>query len=153
MHDRRPRVRRVPEAHGEDFADGGRRLPRGRQRPCLLCAKSRAHGTPFRRVCIYRRTTKKTGRRRHGQLTASAAVRRVPGRQAHRNTPRFAVCPDSSHTATLPDSPCARTAGTRQRSRIRRVPGRQAHGNAARFAVCPYQGHMANYGQFAVCTA
>ena len=60
--------------------------------------------------CVYigsRR--KKTGRRRHGQLTASAAVRRVPGRQAHSKPPRFAVCPDGRHTAKLPDSPCART--------------------------------------------
>ena len=40
-------------------------------------------------------------------------------------------------------SPCARTAGTRQRSQIRRVPGRQAHGNAARFAVCPDGRHTA----------
>jgi len=58
-HYRRLGVRRVPEAHGEDpwahgedFADGGRRQPRGRQRPCLPCAKSGAHGKPIRRVYL-----------------------------------------------------------------------------------------------------
>ena len=58
--------------------------------------------------CVYIGTRrKKASRRRHGQLTASAAVRRVPGRQAHGNAARFAVCLDGRHTTTLPDSPCA----------------------------------------------
>jgi len=65
-------------------------------------------------VCIYRHTAKKSGQ------TPSRPVDGVGG------------C-----------SPCARTAGTRQRSPIRRVPGRQAHGKAPRFAVCPDGRHTA----------
>ena len=50
---------------------------------------------------------KKASRRRHGQLTALAAVRRVPAPWTHGEHPGFAVCPNGRHTAKLPASPCA----------------------------------------------
>ena len=44
-------------------------------------------------VCVYIGTRrKKASRRRHGQLTASAAVRRVPAPWTHGEHPGFAVC-------------------------------------------------------------
>ena len=80
-------------------------------------------------VCIYRRTAKKSGQMpsrpadgvggcspcaRTAGTQQRSQIRRVPGRQAHGNAPRFAVCPDGRRTATLPDSPCALTKGTRR---------------------------------------
>ena len=58
--------------------------------------------------CVYIGTRrKKASRRRHGQLTASAAVRRVPAPWTHGEHPGFAVCPNGRHTAKLPALPCA----------------------------------------------
>ena len=134
-HNRRPRVRRVPRHTAKTrrhtaktsptVADGKARAAATGTANILfaVCQKSGTQKTFLPCVYIGARR-KKAGRRRHGQLTASAAVRRVPGRQAHGNAPRFAVCPDGRHTATLPYSPCARTAGTRQRCQIRHVPRR-----------------------------
>ena len=96
-----------------------------------VCQKSGTRKTFLPCVYIGARR-KKAGRRHHGQLTASAAVRRVPGQQAHGNAARFAVCPDGRHTAKPPDLPCARTAGTRQSSQIRRV-----HSLGTRRTWCP----------------
>ena len=79
---------------------------------------------------------KKASRCRHGQLTASAVVRRVPAPWTHGEDPDFAVCPDSRHTTKLEASPCAGTADTRPSARLRRVP---------------HLGHTAKYGHFAVC--
>ena len=70
-HYRRPRVRRVPEAHseeplahGEDFADGGRRQSADgsyRDGEALVCRVSKvAHTANLFAVCIYRRTAKKS---------------------------------------------------------------------------------------------
>ena len=126
-HNRRPR--RHTAKTSPTVADGKARAAATGTAKILfaVCQKSGTRKTFLPCVYIGARR-KKAGRRRHGQLTASAAVRRVLGRQAHGNTPRFAVCPDGSHTATLPDSPCARTAGTRQCCQIRRVPLVLAHG-------------------------
>jgi len=63
---------------------------------------------------------KKASRRRHGQLTASAAVRRVPAPWTHGKPTGFAVRSSGGHTANLQASPCAGTAGTRQ-SCIRKI--------------------------------
>jgi len=58
-HYRNSLIRRVPLVHGEAsqadgefFADGGRRQPRGRQRPRLPCAIPRPHDKPIRRVFV-----------------------------------------------------------------------------------------------------
>ena len=66
--------------------------------------------------CVYIGTRrKKASRHRHSQLTASAALRRVPAPWTHGKPIGFAVRPSGRHTANLQASPCARAAGTRRR--------------------------------------
>ena len=110
-HYRRPRVRRVPEAHGEDFADGGRRQSADgsyRDGEALVCRVSKvAHTANFFAVCIYRRTAKKS------EKTPSGLADGV------------GVC-----------SPCVCTVDTRWTFRLRRVSLVLAHGKSVSFAVC-----------------
>ena len=93
-HYRRPRVRRVPEARRwwPTAATGTAKTL------FAVCQKSGTRQTYSPCVYIGARR-KKASRRRHGQLTASAAVRRVPAPWTHGEHPAFAVCPWFWHTA------------------------------------------------------
>ena len=86
-----------PLAHGEDFADGGRRQSADgsyRDGEALVCRVSKvAHTANFFAVCIYRRTAKKSEKTPSGLANGVGVY-----------------------------SPCVLGSGTRQISKFRRVP-------------------------------
>ena len=97
-HNRRPR--RHTAKTSPTVADGkARTVATGTAKTLFaVCQKSGTWQTFSPCVYISSRR-KKAGRRRHGQLTASAAVRRVPAPWTHCEHPAFAVCPWFWHTA------------------------------------------------------
>ena len=97
-HNRRPR--RHTAKTSPTVADGkARTVATGTAKTLFaVCQKSGTRQTFS--PCVYINSRrKKAGRLRHGQLTASAAVRRVPAPWTHGEHPAFAVCPWFWHTA------------------------------------------------------
>ena len=92
LHYRRPRVRRMADGKAPTAATGTAKT---------LFAVCQMLGTrQTYSPCVYIGTRrKKVSRRRHGQLTASAALRRVPAPWTHGKPTGFAVCPSGRHTA------------------------------------------------------
>ena len=117
-HYRRPRFRRVPEAHGEDFTDGGRRQSpdggHGDHKDLVRRVPNIEHTANLFAVCIYRHTAKKS------EQTPSWLADGVGG-----------------------SSPGACAVDTRQTYRLRRAPEQQTHGKPSGFTVCPSGRHTA----------